>query len=100
MAGASGSTGVPPASNVLVTSASGAFWKTATWTEATGTATVTVNATKTYQTWDGFGGAFNELGWSYLTTKALQDQAIQLLFGTDGSRFSCHGSLHAERELG
>ena len=88
MAGASGSTGVPPASNVLVTSASGAFWKTATWTEATGTATVTVNATKTYQTWDGFGGAFNELGWSYLTTKALQDQAIQLLFGTDGSRFS------------
>jgi len=86
--GAAGATGGTPASNALVTSTSGAYWKTATWTDGTGTATVTVNATKTYQTWDGFGGAFNELGWSYLTTKALQDQAIQLLFGTDGCHFA------------
>ena len=49
---------------------------------------MTISATKTYQTWDGFGGAFNELGWSYLSTKALQDQALQLLFGTDGCRFA------------
>jgi len=87
-AGAAGSAGASTVSNALVTSASGAYWKTATWTEGTGTATVTVNATKTYQTWDGFGGAFNELGWSYLTTKALQDEALQLLFGTDGANFA------------
>ncbi|HKO49956.1 MAG TPA: glucosylceramidase, partial [Polyangiaceae bacterium] len=84
----SGAAGGPPASNVLITSAAGAYWKTATWTEGAGTATVTVSATNSYQTWDGFGGAFNELGWSYLTTKALQDQAIQLLFGNDGCRFA------------
>src|SRR6185369_9465132 len=87
--GAAGSAGGGSvASNALVTSASGAYWKTATWTEGTGTATVTVNASKTYQTWDGFGGAFNELGWTYLSTKALQDQAIQLLFGVDGAHFA------------
>jgi glucosylceramidase len=90
VAGSTGTAGAPtqPASNVLVTSASGAFWKTGTWTEGTGAATVTVNAANAYQTWDGFGGAFNEMGWSYLTTKALQDQAIQLLFGADGCRFA------------
>ena len=87
-AGAAGSAGAAPVSNVLVTSASGAYWKTSTWTEATGAATVTVSAAKSYQTWDGFGGAFNELGWSYLTSKALQDQAIALLFGSDGCHFA------------
>jgi glucosylceramidase len=66
----------------------GAYWKTATWTESTGTAAVTVNDSNAHQTWDGFGGAFNELGWSYLTSKALQDQALQLLFGEDGCRFT------------
>jgi len=87
-AGSAGAAGGSPASNALVTSATGAYWKTGTWTDGTATATVTINATKTYQTWDGFGGAFNELGWSYLTTKALQDQALQLLFGADGCRFA------------
>jgi len=87
-AGSPGSAGGPPVSNVLVTSAAGAYWKTSTWTEGTAAATVTVNATNAHQTWDGFGGAFNELGWSYLTTKALQDQALQLLFGTDGCHFN------------
>jgi len=72
----------------LVTSASGSFWKTGTWTESTGTATVTVTDASTAQTWEGFGGAFNEMGWSYLTTKALQDQALQLLYGTDGAHFA------------
>jgi glucosylceramidase len=87
-AGAAGSAGAAAVSNVLVTSTSGAYWKTSTWTEGTGTAAVTVSTAKSYQTWDGFGGAFNELGWSYLTTKALQDQAIQLLFGSDGCHFA------------
>ena len=88
MAGSPGVAGGPAVANALVTSASGAYWKTATWTDGTGTATVTVNAAKTFQTWDGFGGAFNEMGWSFLTTKALQDQAIQLLFGVEGCHFA------------
>jgi glucosylceramidase len=88
LAGASGAAGGPPASNVLVTSTAGAYWKSSTWTEGAGAATVTISAANSYQTWEGFGGAFNELGWSYLTTKALQDQAIQLLFGNDGCRFA------------
>ena len=85
----SGTGGSAPASTALVTSASGAYWKTATWTEVTsGTADVTVNDASASQTWEGFGGAFNEKGWSYLTTKAMQDQAIQWLFGTDGAHFA------------
>jgi|SRR5450631_3701139 len=86
--GASSSGGTPMPSTVLVTSAANAYWKTdAKWTEVTsGNATVTVNDTEA-QSWDGFGGAFNELGWSYLTTKDMQDKAIQMLFGDDGCRF-------------
>jgi glucosylceramidase len=72
----------------LVTSANGAFWKSATWTEVTSNATVTVNDGSASQTWEGFGGAFNEKGWSYLTTQAMQDQAIQALFGKDGCNFA------------
>jgi glucosylceramidase len=86
-AGTAGTAGAP-ASNALVTSAAGAYWKTGTWTEGTAAATVTVNDASVHQTWDGFGGAFNERGWSYLSTKALQDQALQLLFGDDGCRFA------------
>lgn len=77
-----------PQPDTLVTSTSGAFWATATWTESTANATVTVNQANKYQTWDGFGGAFNELGWSYLTTPALQEEALQLLFGEDGCNFA------------
>ncbi len=56
---------------------------------ATGTATVTVGDTAA-QTWEGFGGAFNEAGWKYLMTlsQADRDAAIQLLFGDDGARFN------------
>jgi len=84
---AAGGTTAP--STALVTSASGAYWKTGTWTDSTSSATVTVNDTSVAQTWDGFGGAFNELGWSVLTSKDMQDQAIQLLFSaTDGANFT------------
>ena len=83
-----GTGGTTAAASTLVTSASGNYWKAGTWTEVTSTATVTVNDSSASQTWEGFGGAFNEKGWSFLTTKALQDQAIQLLFGTDGCRFA------------
>jgi glucosylceramidase len=84
---AAGGTTAP--STALVTSASGAYWKTGTWTDSTSSATVTVNDTSVAQTWDGFGGAFNELGWSALTSKGMQDQAVQLLFSaTDGANFA------------
>ncbi len=85
-----GSGGTTTPSTVLVTSASGAYWKTGTWTEVTsGSATVTVNDTSTAQNWEGFGGAFNELGWTVLTSATMQTQALTLLFSpTDGANFT------------
>jgi glucosylceramidase len=84
-----GTGGATTVASTLITSASGNYWKTGTWTEVTsGTADVTVNDTSAAQNWEGFGGAFNELGWSQLSTKALQDEAMGLLFGTDGAHFT------------
>ena len=87
--GGAGTAGTTSNEPKFVTSAEGAYWKTGACTEtATGTAEVTVNDGSASQTWEGFGGAFNELGWTYLTSKAMQDQAVQLLFGNDGARFN------------
>jgi glucosylceramidase len=86
--GAAGTGGSAAPANALVTSANGAYWKTGTWTESTANATVTVNDANAQQTWEGFGGAFNEKGWSYLTSQQMKDQAIQLLFGKDGCNFA------------
>jgi len=86
--GAAGASGdVPVVLPPLVTSAEGAYWqKSDALTEATGTADVTVNDAVVGQKWDGFGGAFNELGWSYLTSQDMVDQAIALLFSaSDGA---------------
>jgi glucosylceramidase len=85
-----GAGGAATPSTVLVTSALGAYWKTGTWTETTsGSVTVTVNDSSPAQKWDGFGGAFNELGWSYLTSSDMQTQAVALLFSsTDGAHFA------------
>ena len=74
-----------------MTSAPNAYWNTSgTMTASTGNADVTVNDTSTTQTWDGFGGAFNETGWSYLMmlSQADRDKAMQLLFGTNGAHFA------------
>jgi glucosylceramidase len=51
---------------------------------------VTVTDTSTAQTWEGFGGAFNELGWSYLSMLSQSDRtnALHLLYGADGARFN------------
>jgi glucosylceramidase len=68
----------------------GAWWQTATVTVATsGTANVTVNDSGAKQAWEGMGGAFNELGWKYLSAASATDQstAMTLLFGTDGAHF-------------
>ena len=78
--------------NTLVTSAQGAHWQTSgQLTEVTsGSADVTVIDTSMAQTWEGFGGAFNEMGWSYLSmlSPSDRDTAIRLLFGADGARFA------------
>jgi len=84
--GSAGSAGAPPTVNLppLVTSASGAYWKTdGMLTDSTAAATVTVNDTQVAQTWEGFGGSFNELGWSVLTSQAMKDTAIRLLFSAE-----------------
>jgi glucosylceramidase len=71
-------------------SGSGTTWTPGTIATSTGTATVTVNDTSPAQTWEGFGGAFNEKGWQYLQTLSQtdQDRAIHLLFGSDGANFA------------
>jgi glucosylceramidase len=85
-----GAAGTPAPANLLVTSAEGSYWKIGTFTEtASGDANVTVDDTATAQTWEGFGGTFNEIGWSLLTSKQMQDQAVQLLFSaSDGANFA------------
>ena len=77
----------------VVTSAPGAYWKTdeqLTQAAASATADVTVDDATASQTWEGFGGAFNELGWSYLSLldQADRDKALNLLYGADGARFA------------
>jgi glucosylceramidase len=75
----------------LITSAQGAFWKVGTLTEVTsGTADVTVNDGSVLQTWNGFGGTFNEAGWNALSVLGDGDRAaaIKLLFdASDGAHF-------------
>ena len=58
---------------------------------ASATADVTVNDASALQSWNGFGGTFNEAGWSVLSllSAAERDRAIRLLFdATEGARFS------------
>jgi len=76
----------------LVTSAPGAYWTTDGQLSAAsdGKVDVVVDETSTSQTWEGFGGAFNELGWQYLSLlpDSERERALQLLFGADGARFT------------
>jgi glucosylceramidase len=76
----------------LVTSAPGAYWYTdGPLTDVTdGSADVTVDDTSAAQTWEGFGGSFNERGWDVLSMlgQADRDMAMDLLYGVDGARFA------------
>ena len=80
------------AAPLLVTSAPGAYWKTdGVLSDAgSGNADVTVDDASVAQIWEGFGGAFNELGWHYLSMLSASDRdtALRLLFGADGARFT------------
>lgn len=55
-----------------------------------GTADVTVITDKTLQTIDGFGGCFNELGWTTLNAlnEADRDKIIKDLFSAEGMNFT------------
>ncbi|HEY0463510.1 MAG TPA: glycoside hydrolase family 30 beta sandwich domain-containing protein [Polyangiaceae bacterium] len=75
----------------VVTSATDAWWKTGALTEMTSaTADVTVDDATPQQTWEGFGGAFNEAGWIYMASLSESDRAtvMRLLFGLDGAHFT------------
>lgn len=66
------------------------MWHPGTLTELEGgDADPIVDGSTTYQTFDGFGGTFNELSWRYLSLLSESDRAkaLQLLFGADGARF-------------
>jgi glucosylceramidase len=88
-AGVQCATGAEP---TLVTSAPGAYWQTggALTEVSTANPDVTVDGASTAQTWEGFGGAFNERGWDDLSMLSDADRAtaIDLLFGPDGARFA------------
>jgi glucosylceramidase len=91
-AGSAGGTGGSVAAMPkVITSAMNAYWNTSgTITTSTSTsATVTVNDGSPMQTWEGFGGAFNEMGWANIQKLSAADQtkAMQLLFGADGAHF-------------
>jgi len=89
--GKSSTGGTTAAEPTLVTSAQNDYWKTGSVTTVTsGTADVTVNTSSTAQTFDGFGGTFNEVGWNVLSmlSEADRNRAIELLFGTDGAHFA------------
>lgn len=68
----------------LVTSGQGAYWQVKTEADLTpGTAaTVTVDTSTTFQTWAGWGGTFNEAGWTALMALSpeLRQEAMSLLF--------------------
>ncbi|MBN2194766.1 MAG: glycoside hydrolase family 30 protein, partial [Polyangiaceae bacterium] len=89
-AGTGGDGGDDPEPEVI-TSADGSWWQEGTVTRGTGNASITVNPATTYQTWIGWGGAFNERGWQALQGLSADDQelAIKLLFSkTEGAGFT------------
>lgn len=87
-----GSGGIAAAEPQLITSAQNAYWKVGTLTEVTtGAAEVTVNDATAQQTWSGFGGTFNEVGWHVLSMLSVseRDRAMKLLFdAVDGANFT------------
>ncbi len=89
--GTGGASGGGPSVPDLVTSGPGDYWHTnAPVTASTsGTATVTVDLSTTHQTWDGFGGTFNEMGWDALAAVSSEiTRAMTLLFDAqEGANF-------------
>ncbi|HXS18265.1 MAG TPA: hypothetical protein VN764_13800, partial [Polyangiaceae bacterium] len=61
------------------------FWKEQALTAGGTTATITVNSSQAKQDWHGFGGTFNEAGWSALMKLSAENRAavMELLFSMD-----------------
>jgi glucosylceramidase len=87
---------------LLVTSAQGSsttdtskMWQTSTPMTATGNATLTVNDSTTYQVFNGFGAAFNEKGWNYISMLSTSDQqkALTLLFDASNGAHFMYGRI-------
>lgn len=75
----------------LIISSENNYWKTATVTKKTsGTPDITVDITSKKQSWEGFGGTFNEMGWDALSVvKSEIPTAMKLLFDDkDGAGFT------------
>lgn len=76
----------------LVVSSSDAMWSEGEVEVVTaGTPNFTVNSAETYQTWLGFGGTFNEKGWTALSelSPADRETAMKLLFSkAEGAAFT------------
>jgi glucosylceramidase len=91
-AGGTGGTTTPGPEPTLITSAQNNYWvTTGTLTQVTGgTIDVTVNDATLLQTFNGFGGTFNEVGWNVLSLLSAADRnrAITLLFdANNGAKF-------------
>ena len=89
--GTGGGTGGASAAPELMTSGPGAYWMTGQVTKVTsGTAGLVVDQNTKYQRFDGFGGAFNEMGWDALSvlTSEQVTNAMKLLFDPQaGAKF-------------
>jgi len=89
--GTGGGTGGASAAPELMTSGPGAYWMTGQVTKVTsGTAGLVVDQNTKYQRFDGFGGAFNEMGWDALSvlTSDQVTNAMKLLFDPQaGAKF-------------
>jgi glucosylceramidase len=84
-----GAGGRPPPTSALVTSTNRTWTTSATWTETSSASVdLTVDDTDLAQIWEGFGGAFHEIGCNQLSTPALINEVMGLLFGLDGASFA------------
>jgi len=82
----SGNNGLPE----LIVSGVGTYWQKGSATKTSDvSASVVVNERETFQTWEGFGGTFNEMGWDALQVVSSRiPEAIKLLFDAeDGANF-------------
>jgi glucosylceramidase len=90
-AGAAPGSGGSSASASLMTSGPNAYWMAGQVKKVTtGTATLNVDQNTKYQRFDGFGGAFNEMGWDALSVLPADQvtNAMKLLFdGQAGAGF-------------
>jgi glucosylceramidase len=89
--GTGGGTGGSSSAPELMTSGPGAYWMTGQVTKVTtGTAGLVVDQNTKYQRFDGFGGAFNEMGWDALSVLSADQvtNAMKLLFDPQtGAKF-------------